>query len=634
MTGHRRSMRSQLLRALVVLSLTLVGIAALAVVALRQLGGAIGLILRENYVSVVACMEMNEALEREDSAAQFTASGRDDIGLPMLRAERPLFDKALALEAANITLPGEGELVAAVTAQHRGYVAAVDHALALPAPERSAAYFNDLLPRFRALKEKITAIRLLNQGNMEAADTEARALARRTQQIAIAVTVVALLVAAWLGGRILRSVLAPIAALTERARRIGDGRFDESLPLPAVAELAALAEATNRMQERLRAYRESSLGELLAAKDLSRATVASMPDPVLVFAPRGEVLLANEAAEAIFDLHAGDGRPLSTSEGRIPEPIALARDRTLASGAPELPASLAEAMRWVGGDGERWFLVRAAPVRTDDGVGALVIAQEVTRFRRIDALKSDVVATVSHELKTPLTGLRLATHMLLETADGALDDTQRELAETARDETERLQRTVDELLDLVRIEREAGALHRTPTPMLGLCNEVAAAHRALAEAADVTIAVEVEGEGAPAGAAETTVDVDAEQMTIALGNLVSNAVRHSRAGAVVRIVGKVGGGMISLSVIDQGEGISPEHLPQVFERHARFGEPANLRGRHGLGLAIARDIVQRHEGTLEASSTVGRGSTFTIRLPLATTPIAVSHAEESSAPSA
>src|SRR6202012_5562589 len=122
--------------------------------------------------------------------------------------------------------------------------------------------------------------------------------------------------------------------------------------------------------------------------------------------------------------------------------------------------SLADAMRWITLDGEKYFLVRASPLRGEDASagGVIVVAQDVTRFRRIDALKSDVVATVSHELKTPLTSLRLATHMLLEESTGPLQSIQRELAVTARDETERLQSTVNELLDLVRIEREAGAL--------------------------------------------------------------------------------------------------------------------------------------------------------------------------------
>src|SRR6185312_7814056 len=120
----------------------------------------------------------------------------------------------------------------------------------------------------------------------------------------------------------------------------------------------------------------------------------------------------------------------------------------------------------------RHYLVRAAPLRAASPgapgeASAIVLAQDVTRFHRIDELKSDMVATVSHQFKTPLTSLRMATHLLLEPAAGPLTDEQRELVTTARDDTERLRAMVEELLDVVRIESDAGALHRVPVDIAG-----------------------------------------------------------------------------------------------------------------------------------------------------------------------
>jgi NtrC-family two-component system sensor histidine kinase KinB len=271
---------------------------------------------------------------------------------------------------------------------------------------------------------------------------------------------------------------------------------------------------------------------------------------------------------------------------------------------------LAEAMRWITSDGEQYFLVRASPLQSDEasGVGVIVVAQDVTRFRRIDALKSDVVATVSHELKTPLTSLRLATHMLLEESTGPLQSIQRELAITARDETERLQSTVNELLDLVRIEREAGALKRAPVNANALLQEVASAHRKMAELKHVTIELE---EAAPSA----IVELDAEQISIVLSNLVSNAIRHSREGGHVWLSTLVDDQAHVLVVRDDGDGIAPDQLPRIFERHWSGSEPSTLKGRHGLGLAIAKEIATRHNGTLEVETKLGEGSTFRLRIP-------------------
>jgi len=229
---------------------------------------SIGLILRENYVSVVACQEMNEALERLDSAALFAASGRGDIAGPLFTQHRAGFTRAFEREARNETLPGEAERVRRVNALYRDYQEQVTEVLAGPPESRVEAYFSRLLPRFAAVRSEVTAIRVMNQKNMEWADREARRVARRTLELAMLVTVVALAIAAWFAWQIPKTVLEPIVSFTRHARAIGEGKLDATVPVPEVSELSALGEALNRMQEKLRAYRESSLGELLAAKDL------------------------------------------------------------------------------------------------------------------------------------------------------------------------------------------------------------------------------------------------------------------------------------------------------------------------------------------------------------------------------
>jgi signal transduction histidine kinase len=198
--------------------------------------------------------------------------------------------------------------------------------------------------------------------------------------------------------------------------------------------------------------------------------------------------------------------------------------------------------------------------------------------------------------------------MLLEESTGPLQAMQRELAITARDETERLQSTVNELLDLVRIEREAGALQRAPVNPHALLQEVASAHRKMAELKQVT--VEIEGTEQ-----EAFVEVDAEQITIVISNLVSNAIRHSHEAGHVWLSSYVDGEDHVFSVRDDGDGIAPEQLPRIFERHWSGSEPSTLKGRHGLGLAIAKEIATRHDGTLEVETTLGEGSTFRLRVP-------------------
>lgn len=612
MKRFRSSLRTRLRLGLgaVVAALSLLSVAA--VLSLDHLGGAVATILRENYASVILCEQMEEALERQDSATLFAAVDHASIARPMLAENRRRFEAAFAREAANLTVPGEGELVREIGALYRDYTQAVDAVLEGPVEARSEAYFRELLPRSTAIKARVQNVLRLNQGSMEDADQHTKALARGTVRAAILVSVAAVLFALWFAWHLPRSIARPIEELTRSARAVGEGDLDVVVEPPDVTELAALALAFTRMTARLRAYRESSLGELLAAKDLARSTLECMLDPVVVWGRDGAALLANAAAEEAFGIEAGTADELRAASHPVPEAITLARDEVFATGLPVLPRSLAEAMKRSAPEGDRHYLVRAAPLRAapDEAPGAIVVAQDVTRFRRIDELKSDLVATVSHEFKTPLTSLRMATHLLLDPGMGELNEAQREIVTTARNDTERLRAMVEDLLDVVRIEAEAGALHRVPVEPFGLLCEVAFAHRTVARDKGVTLTV------TPL-AAPGLVSLDPERVAIAVANLVANAVRHTPAGGEVTLAASRDAGSLRFTVTDSGEGIDPASLPRIFDRAVSLGEAGkDDPPRHGLGLAIAREIAVEHGGEILAASAKGRGSVFTLVLPV------------------
>lgn len=607
-----RSLRARVTLGLSLVTLALVVVAGVAVASLTRLGGAVDTILRENYRSVIACEAMNEALERQDSAAQFASTGHDDIARPMLVTHRERFARAFSVEAHNVTLPGEGEAVREIEARYRDYADAVDRVLrAPPGPARVERYFGELLPRFTRVKEVVARVRHMNQTAMEAADRNARSRARAGTGVTFGVGALALLLALWLAWRLPGTIVRPIGTLVDAARAVGGGDLDVAVANPEVTELAPLAEAFRRMVEQLRAYRQSSLGELLAARDLADATVECLLDPVVVVGRDGGVFLTNEAAEQTFGLKEGTAEALRSQEAAVPEAFLRARDEVLSTGRPVAPRSFAEAMPWRDRAGERYFLVRAAPLRAaGDDARVIVVAQDVTRLRRIDDLKSDMVATVSHEFKTPLTSLRMATHLLLEPAAGTLTDAQREIVTTARDDTERLRALVDELLDLVRIETEAGELRRAPVDPRRLLLAAVDAHRAIAR--DKGVALEVEN-SAPLPPA----NVDIEKLGIVLANLVSNAVRHTPSGGQVVLGASYDGAALRIAVRDAGEGVAAEEAARLAGRGDGAERPHPPGGgRHGLGLTIAKEIVLQHGGELLMQSEPGKGSTFTIVLPL------------------
>jgi signal transduction histidine kinase len=224
----------------------------------------------------------------------------------------------------------------------------------------------------------------------------------------------------------------------------------------------------------------------------------------------------------------------------------------------------------------------------------------------MDELKNDLVATVAHEVRTPLTSLRMGIHLVLEEAAGPVTEKQADLLTAAREDCERLQTIVDELLDLSRIQSGRLDLLRARVSIDELVHAAIDATRAAAAERDVELRAEL-----LPGLAD--VDVDRERAELVLGNLVGNAVRHTPAHApvVVRVLDEEH--VLRIEVLDHGPGVPLEEQSVIFEKHAQL--ETGKKGSAGLGLFIVKEIVEAHGGTVGVTSDGVHGSTFWFTLP-------------------
>ncbi|MFJ4428913.1 sensor histidine kinase [Streptomyces bobili] len=251
------------------------------------------------------------------------------------------------------------------------------------------------------------------------------------------------------------------------------------------------------------------------------------------------------------------------------------------------------------------------PVTTRDETGILAEAFNdlAERRERLEAQRKALVSDVAHELRSPLTNIR---GWLEVTRDGLVEPDQALLA-ALHEEALVLQRVIDDLRDLADADAGTLRLHREPVPADDLLAQVAAAHRVAADTAGVTLRTDTHG--------SPWLDADPVRLRQALGNLVTNAVRHTPSGGTVTLTARADGERVVLEVSDTGTGIAAEDLPQVFERFWRAEKSRSRRtGGSGLGLSIVRQLTAAHGGTAQAASTPGSGSVFTLRLPAARTP--------------
>ena len=606
--------RRRIILAMVPLFVLLLALGGTAVLLIRHLGNHIAPILRENYDSVVYMRDLNEAVTHIDSAFQFALAGREKESFGQYESHWKLYQASLTKEQRNITLLGEAELVDKLTKLTEEYRRRGDEFFAGSSHDRNQLYFGQegrkgLYGRFRDITSVSDDILRLNQDNMERAARTAHRLAHSSLLWYGGGLAAGLALAVLLAVSTMRTIVYPLRAVTESAMAIGGGNLDQLVPVTSNDEVGQLAAAFNAMVRQLRGFRQSHQAQLTRAQQTSQATIDSFPDPVLVIDPQRQVEMANPVARRILGVRTPDEGRVGPLVWEPPDALRQPLADALLNQREYLPDGFDKAIALQVGEQARSYLPRVLPIRDPAGttLGAAVLLEDITRFRLLDEIKSNLVATVSHELKTPLTGIRLVIHLLLEENVGPLNPKQLELLVDARDNAERLLTMTNNLLDLARLEQGRSQLQLLPEQPAKLLQAAADAFRTQA----VDKGIELLLGDVPDLPA---VAVDSDQFQHAMANLLDNAIAYTPQGGRITLAAAPAEGAVVFSVTDTGSGIPAEYLPLVFQKYFRVPGHA-APGGSGLGLAIVREIVTAHGGTVSCESRPGQETVFRVWLP-------------------
>ncbi len=603
MTLRRRLLLAQ---APLAAALVLVGAASLRTVA--SLGESSEGILKDNYRSVLAAQRMNASLDLLDRDALMRALGRSPAAPDP--APRQHFESELRVQEGNITEPGEAEATKNLRAAWEAYQRA--HDASSVAHEPLTVYLDAVHRASLGVRAATEEVLSLNQDAMVRKSNQARRTSERLLYLMSAATALALALGLVASMTLTARMVRPLSALSQAVRRFGEGDLEARARPQGEDEIAELGREFDTMAGRLEEYQKSSLGDLLQAQQASQAAIDSLPDPVLMLDTEGVVVNLNQAAEALLRLSPGDGvgKPIHALEPGLRERLEAVRSHVLGGKGAVVPRGFEEAVRVELPDGARRLLPRATALYSAEGTvsGVTIVLQDVTRLMRFDELKNDLVATVAHEFRTPLTSLHMAIHLLAEEAAGPLTERQADLTAAARQDCERLQAIVDDILDLSRIQAGRIELHAKPVDARWLAAQAAAGVEGSARASDVALVVEAPEDPLP-------VLADPERTDVVLTNLLGNAVRHSAAGGRISVRVKRSGPDVRFEVEDAGPGIPRQYHERIFERF--FQVPGGKRGGVGLGLYISREIVRAHGGEMGLDSEPGRGSVFWFTLPAA-----------------
>ena len=572
---------------------------------LTQLGPAIDVILRENYHSVIACQEMKESLERMDSGILFVLLGEKEKGIELIQKNGVAFEKALQAELNNITLPEEGKKAHHLQDLFKRYQATLHEmqGMKTSSPQQREAYFSKLFSSFVQIKETADEILQMNQKNMSDANDLARRSAASAKKQMYILLLAGMLVAV---GFVLftgRWILRPIRRLIRSAEEIKQGNLELVIERDSRDEIGQLSEAFNEMALALRESRRSDQTRLTRMQRATEQTFNSLPDAVAIVDSGGKVEVTTETARNVFGIKSG--KQIQSFPLRWMGEIFSEAVRTGRTIVPKGEQRVIQ--HFVNGE-EHYFRPEAIPILDRDmqPTGVVLVLQDVTQERRQEELKRGVISTVSHQLKSPLTSLRMAVHLLLEERLGPLTPKQAELLVAAREDSDRLHNILNNLLDISRIESGKVEMNFRKISPRSLVFEAIEPFQMDFKDRGVTLGTEI-----PDDLPE--VWADTARMNHVFANLLSNALRYTPPGGKVTVLGKADEGWVQFSVSDTGKGIPSQYLPRIFEQFFQVPDQGAQTGA-GLGLAIVKEIVEAHGGTIKVESRLGEGSTFTFTL--------------------
>ncbi len=401
----------------------------------------------------------------------------------------------------------------------------------------------------------------------------------------------------------------PIRNLTESIRQIAAKNYSQRVNFETHDEFGNLAKSFNTMAEKLQEYSDSSLSKLMMEKKRIETLINNMHDPAIGLDDKNLILFANEEALKISGLKAQDiiGKPANE--------VALSNDLIRSLLQHLVDTNLGkkqETLKIYADNKESYFEKQVVPIlilptgeEEKKLIGSFIILRNVTAYKELDFAKTNFIAMVSHEFKTPIASMKMSLQLLENESIGDLNEEQKQLVSSIKDDTKRLLRTTGELLNITQVETGKTQLKIENCNPKTIIYDAVEATKILAEQKNITLNLNL-----PESLPEIT--ADQEKTTWVVSNLISNAIRYSYENSAVEISATEKNDLLHIKVKDNGMGISPQYKNKIFDKYFRI--PGSEKEGTGLGLAISKEFIEAQGGTISVESDLGFGSEFTIKL--------------------
>lgn len=582
-----------------------------AIINFNRLGESVDKIIRENYLNVVAAENMVRSLELKDNALIALISNQNKKYEDNFTQAKLDFFQWVQKNRERVTKPQQKEILDSIQLLHIRYEELADTLLMFiydpQLREIAKSYhFNEIRPFNENLKKYCFTLIELNQKEMIELDVRARQISNEATLAVLIASLMAVALSIFAGVQFTKSIVEPAERLTETVRNIGRGKLDLKTDIITNDEFGELSREFNKMTERLRKYEALNIGKILEEKQKAETIVENISDGIIVCSRENKIILMNDAARQLLNID------YVTTEKYYTDIIKDERVRNILSNPKSDNYISQPYLLFKKNDAEIFIRPRVSEIPLVSGgiLGTVLILQDVTQFKQLDKMKSEFMATVSHEFRTPLTSINMSIDILNEGIVGKLNPEQTSLIHAAKQDAERLTKLVRELLELSRLESGKLQLRQELISINDVIVDAIKPIQLPFKEKSVELKLNLQAD-------LPKFIGDVQQLGWVVSNLINNALRYTPSAGYVEIKSAREKNDIVVQISDTGRGISKENIGKIFDKFVQVKETMeSTPGSVGLGLAIAKEIVEMYGGKISVESEVEKGSIFTFTIPL------------------
>lgn len=571
----------------------------------KVLNNTVEKIFDSNYKSIAAAQQMESIIERQDSLQLSYLSTKDQKYIDaFIKAEKE-FQNFLKQAKNNVTEKGEKDFVSELDTSYNSYINTFYKFLAKENLQ-TEYYFSEIFPKFEKIKSSCKNLLELNQNAMILKRKEADITTKKASFLMITLTIIMTFLGIIVIIHSTKKILYQFNIFIDKIKKISGKDYSQKIPLNMDKEFNKLGLAFNQMTKQLDIYKQMDIEKILNEKSKAEAIVESISDGIIVTDMNNNIILVNEAAEKIFNIKEQDVLDRQFLEGinnpKIFDSIQeVLKNKNLKSSLKQIEISLASNNK------KMYCKVYVSSIsKNNENIGVITLLQDITKSKEIDKMKTEFIATVSHEFKTPLTSIGMSVDLLSADKDINSNPMHKDLIRIIKEEKERMVYLIKDLLDLSKIETGKGQIKLENCKLKSILENSIEDLKNYCDEQEAEVTLENIDEN-------LSVYADPSKISLVIKNLISNAVKYRKENVKPKILIDIikKSNNVIVSVKDNGRGIPQDYLEKIFEKfiQVKVSNDGKIEGT-GLGLSICKGIIKAHNGEIWVESTVDKGSTF------------------------